>query len=104
MPQAEDSATYTALEQHVKRVVFQAGHGHLSDSLYFLLQVDGGGSRLMMNHIGPHLQFQKHPRPAMNWSLIAAREGVVATASTKGCTPVHRSSSENVPQLNKEMI
>ena len=51
----------------------EAGHvwGHLSDSLYFLLQVDGGGSRLMVNHIGPH--FQKHPRPAMNWSLITAR-------------------------------
>ena len=51
----------------------EAGHvwGHMSDSLYFLLQVDGGGSRLMVNHIGPH--FQKHPRPAMNWSLIAAR-------------------------------
>jgi len=30
-----------------------------------------GGSRLMVNHIGPH--FQKHPRPAMNWYLIAAR-------------------------------
>jgi len=39
--------------------------------LYFLLQVEGSGSTLMVNHIGAH--FQKHPRPAMSWSLIAAR-------------------------------
>ena len=70
LPWAEDSTTIHCSEIACQK---EAGHvwGHLSDSLYFILQVDGGGSRLMVNHIGPH--FQKHPRPAMNWSLIAAR-------------------------------
>ena len=46
-------------------VVVMSGVKHLSHSLCFLLQVAGGGSRLMMdymNHIGPH--FWKHQRPA----------------------------------------
>ena len=45
--------------------VVMSGVKHLSHSLCFLLQVAGGGSRLMMdymNHIGPH--FRKHPRRA----------------------------------------
>ena len=70
--------TCAALEQHVKGAVFHAGWSylvseHLSHSLCFLLQVDGGGSRPAMdymNHIGPH--YQKHPRPAMSWSHVAA--------------------------------
>jgi len=69
------------LEQHVKRVTFQAGHfwDHLSvlpsPSRWGWIKTDGE----------PHwtAHFQKHPRPSMNWSLIAAREGVVAAASAK---------------------
>ena len=53
----------------------------LSDSLYFFLQVDLGGLRLIMNHIGPH--FQKHPRAPMNWLLITARKVVAAAESAK---------------------
>jgi len=34
-----------------------------------------------MNHIGPHLK--KHPRPAMSWSLVAVRKGVVVAANVK---------------------
>ena len=77
------------------RAVFQGGHTwvvipgvwlefHLSHSLCFLLQVAEGGSRPMMdymNQIGPH--YQKHPRPALSWSHVAARKGVVAAASAR---------------------
>ena len=72
---AENSTTIHCSGIACQECCLPAGHVwvSLSDSLSSLLQVDGGGSRLMMNHIGPHLNFHKHPWPAMNWSFIAAR-------------------------------
>ena len=58
-----------------------------------------------MNHIGPH--FQKHPRCATSRSLVAAKKGVVATASAKR---LHSNAllsacvKENVPQTDQRRI
>jgi hypothetical protein len=83
--------------------VVTSGAKHFSHSLLFLLHVAGVGSKQMgyMNRIGPH--FQRHPRPAMNWFLVAARKGVSADASAK---KLHSSvllsvnAKENVEELD----
>ena len=56
---------WNSMSRGLSSRVVMSGVKHLSHSLCFLLQVAGGGSRLMMdymNHIGPH--FRKHPRRA----------------------------------------
>ena len=54
-----------------------------------------------MNHIGRHSQ--RHPRPAMNWFLVAARKGVSTDAIAKkqhSSVPLSVSVKENVQETD----
>ena len=92
LPWAEDSATI-----HCSEIACQeeAGHvwGHLSNSLYFLLQVHRWG--WIKTDGEPHWTTLPEAPKTLLWIGLSLLQGCCSHCK---CTPVHCSSCENVPQ------